>query len=67
MVYALFVGTAAFLVAVIAGKPVVDFLARRGLGKQISAHGPALKRHTRTRTCISPNSGPAPMAVLTVT
>ena len=41
MVYALFVGTAAFLVAVIAGKPVVDFLARRGLGKQISVHGPA--------------------------
>jgi phospho-N-acetylmuramoyl-pentapeptide-transferase len=41
MVYALFVGTAAFLVSVIAGKPVVDFLARRGWGKQISAHGPA--------------------------
>jgi phospho-N-acetylmuramoyl-pentapeptide-transferase len=41
MVYALFVGTAAFLVSLVSGKWVVDFLARRGLGKQISADAPA--------------------------
>jgi phospho-N-acetylmuramoyl-pentapeptide-transferase len=41
MVYALFVGTAAFLVSLIAGRWVVAYLAARGLGKQISADAPA--------------------------
>jgi phospho-N-acetylmuramoyl-pentapeptide-transferase len=41
MVYALFVGTAAFLVSLIAGRWVVACLAARGVGKQISADAPA--------------------------
>jgi phospho-N-acetylmuramoyl-pentapeptide-transferase len=41
MVYALFVGAAAFLVAVIAGSWVVSFLSSRRWGKRISADGPA--------------------------
>lgn len=41
MVYALFVGAAAFLVALVAGNWVVSFLSNRRWGKRISAHGPA--------------------------
>ncbi len=41
MVYALFVGTAAFLVSIISGHWVVNYLQARGLGKQISADAPA--------------------------
>jgi phospho-N-acetylmuramoyl-pentapeptide-transferase len=41
MVYALFVGTAAFIISLISGKWVVDYLAARGLGKQISPDAPA--------------------------
>ena len=41
MVYALFVGTAAFIVSLIAGKWVVAYLSARGLGKQISPDAPA--------------------------
>jgi phospho-N-acetylmuramoyl-pentapeptide-transferase len=41
MVYALFVGSAAFLVSLIAGHWVVAYLAARGLGKQISSDAPA--------------------------
>jgi phospho-N-acetylmuramoyl-pentapeptide-transferase len=41
MVYALFVGTAAFLVALIAGNWVVGFLRNQHWGKRISADGPA--------------------------
>ncbi len=51
MVYALFVGTAAFLVSLVAGRPVVDFLTRRRWGKQISADSPvshAVKAGTPT-------------------
>jgi phospho-N-acetylmuramoyl-pentapeptide-transferase len=41
MVYALVVGSAAFVVSLVAGGPVVSFLRRRGLGKAISSDGPA--------------------------
>jgi phospho-N-acetylmuramoyl-pentapeptide-transferase len=41
MVYALVVGSAAFVVSLAAGGPVVAFLRRRGLGKAISSDGPA--------------------------
>jgi phospho-N-acetylmuramoyl-pentapeptide-transferase len=41
MVYALFVGTAAFIVSVVAGHWVVGFLSERRLGKQISRDAPA--------------------------
>jgi phospho-N-acetylmuramoyl-pentapeptide-transferase len=41
MVYALIVGSAAFVVSLAAGGPVVAFLRRRGLGKAISSDGPA--------------------------
>jgi phospho-N-acetylmuramoyl-pentapeptide-transferase len=41
MVYALVVGSAAFVVSLAAGGPVVAFLRRRGLGKAISTDGPA--------------------------
>lgn len=41
MVYALFVGAAAFVVSVIAGHWVVNFLGDRNWGKRISALGPA--------------------------
>src|SRR3990172_7908541 len=51
MVYALVVGSAAFVVSLAAGGPVVAFLRRRGLGKAISADGPpshAVKAGTPT-------------------
>lgn len=41
MVYALVVGSAAFVLSLAAGGPVVAFLRRRGWGKAISADGPA--------------------------
>ena len=41
MVYALVVGSAAFVVSLAAGGPVVALLRRRGLGKAISSDGPA--------------------------
>jgi len=41
MVYALFCGTGAFIVSLIAGRWVVAFLASRGLGKRISTDAPA--------------------------
>ena len=41
MAYALVVGSAAFLVSLAAGGPVVAFLRRRGWGKAISSEGPA--------------------------
>ena len=41
MVYALFVGSGAFLVSLICGQWVVALLASRGLGKQISRDAPA--------------------------
>jgi phospho-N-acetylmuramoyl-pentapeptide-transferase len=41
MVHALVVGSAAFVVSLAAGAPVVAFLRRRGFGKAISSDGPA--------------------------
>jgi phospho-N-acetylmuramoyl-pentapeptide-transferase len=41
MVYALVVGSSAFVLSLAAGGPVVAFLQRRGLGKGISSDGPA--------------------------
>jgi phospho-N-acetylmuramoyl-pentapeptide-transferase len=41
MVYALVVGSAAFVLSLVAGGPVVALLRRSGLGKAISADGPA--------------------------
>jgi phospho-N-acetylmuramoyl-pentapeptide-transferase len=41
MVYALIVGSAAFVLSLAAGGPVVALLRRRGLGKAISSDGPA--------------------------
>jgi len=41
MVYALIVGSAAFVLSLAAGGPVVAFLRRRGFGKAISPDGPA--------------------------
>jgi phospho-N-acetylmuramoyl-pentapeptide-transferase len=41
MVYALVVGSSAFVVSLAAGGPVVALLRRRGWGKAISADGPA--------------------------
>lgn len=41
MAYSLCIGSVAFLVALAAGRPLVDWLRRRRLGKAISADGPA--------------------------
>ncbi|MDP2950052.1 MAG: phospho-N-acetylmuramoyl-pentapeptide-transferase [Chloroflexota bacterium] len=41
MVRALAVGAMAFVLSVVAGYPLVGFLRRRGLGKEISSDGPA--------------------------
>lgn len=41
MAYSLSIGFVAFLVALVAGRPLVEFLRRRHLGKAISADGPA--------------------------
>ncbi len=41
MVYALVVGSSAFVLSLAAGGPVVAFLLRRGWGKAISSDGPA--------------------------
>lgn len=41
MVYALVVGSSAFVLSLAAGGPVVSFLRRRGFGKAISSDGPA--------------------------
>lgn len=41
MTYALLVGTAAFLVAILAGGPLIKYLRLHGIGKAISPEGPA--------------------------
>lgn len=41
MIYALLVGGGAFMVSLIAGRPVVAFLRSRGIGKAISEEGPS--------------------------
>lgn len=40
MVRALILGAMAFVVSVVVGQPLVEFLRRRGLGKEISSDGP---------------------------
>ena len=40
MVYALTLGTVSFLLAVVWGRPLIDLLKRRGIGKQIRVEGP---------------------------
>ncbi|UCH86195.1 MAG: phospho-N-acetylmuramoyl-pentapeptide-transferase [Dehalococcoidia bacterium] len=40
MVRALILGAMAFVVSVVVGRPLVEFLHRRGLGKEISSDGP---------------------------
>jgi len=40
MVRALMLGAMAFVVSVVVGQPLVEFLRRRGLGKEISSDGP---------------------------
>ncbi|NIV36630.1 MAG: phospho-N-acetylmuramoyl-pentapeptide-transferase, partial [Anaerolineae bacterium] len=40
MVRALVLGAMAFVVSVVVGQPLVEFLRRRGLGKEISSDGP---------------------------
>jgi phospho-N-acetylmuramoyl-pentapeptide-transferase len=41
MVRALMLGAMAFVMSVVVGQPLVEFLRRRGLGKEISSDGPA--------------------------